>query len=76
MAATGLRTADRKAMQEATMACWWTSRIYPKSRPVWSGIANELYALALGAEYRDSMEEAREYSRLAHEADRLTLIDF
>ena len=73
---TKLNTPDREAMRLATMGCWWTSRAYPKSQPVWSGIANELYVLALSAEDRGDMDEAREMSRLGHKADQLTLTSF
>ena len=75
MAATGLKPSDRKAMRDATMACWWSSSAFPKSRPTWSGIRGELEALALGAEAREDMDEAREMMRLAHEAQRLQGID-
>ena len=76
MAAIGLKATDRKAMRDATMACWWTDRAFPKNRPVWSGIRGELEAMALGAEYRDDAIEARELMRLAHEAERLQNVDF
>lgn len=70
------KQSDRAAMRSWTMGCWWSSKAYPKSSPVWSGVANELYALALGAEARDDMTEALELSRLAHVADGLTIAQY
>lgn len=67
--ATTIKPADRKAMQTATMACWWHSRAFPKDGPEWTGIRNELEVLALHAERRDDMAEAHEYARLARIAN-------
>ena len=71
-----LKSTDRAAMKDATMGCWWSNRAFPKEQPVWSGIANELYALCIGSEYRDDMAEAREFSRLAHLADAMTIAQY
>ena len=71
MTATGLQRDDRTAMRLWTMGCWWTSRAFPKESPTWSGIVNELGALALFAEQRGDMDEARELARLRSEAERM-----
>ena len=71
--ATKINSQDRAAMRLHTMACWWPTRYFPKESPVWSGIANELGALVIGAERRDDIAEAREMARLrriAEEAQR------
>ena len=71
-----LRSEDRTAMKLATMACWWTSKLYPKEQPVWSGIVNELAVMSLFAEQRGDMDEARELARLRSEAERMQMRQF
>ena len=46
-----IKRADRDAMRNATMGCWWPSRASPGA-PCWSGIRNELGYLAVTAEER------------------------
>lgn len=39
------RQEQGKRCRELTMGCWWPSRYYPKPRPNWAAIADELTLL-------------------------------
>ena len=51
----------KKRAKELTMGCWWPSTAFPKPRPNWAGIKNELRSLAYQAHYYGRLAEVSEY---------------